>query len=111
MKRVFLIDAMSHIYRAFFAPMGMRQDPLRNSKGQVTQAVFVFTNMLRKLLNDVRADEAGDLDPPQPGGPERVDQPHLLSGSDHLGLVLKAVSRADFADSHPCGKRCHTPAA
>ena len=33
MKRVFLIDAMSHIYRAFFAPMGMRQDPLRNSKG------------------------------------------------------------------------------
>ncbi|MEP6788733.1 MAG: DNA polymerase I, partial [Acidobacteriota bacterium] len=52
MKRVFLIDAMSHIYRAFFAPMGMKQDPLRNSKGQVTQAVFVFTNMLRKLIND-----------------------------------------------------------
>ena len=52
MKRVFLIDAMSHIYRAFFAPMGMKQEPLRNSKGQVTQAVFVFTNMLRKLLKD-----------------------------------------------------------
>jgi len=32
--------------------MGARQDPLRNSKGQVTQAIFVFTNMLRKLLND-----------------------------------------------------------
>ncbi len=54
MKRVFLIDAMSHIYRAFFAPMGMKQDPLRNSKGQVTQAIFVFTNMLRKLLKDER---------------------------------------------------------
>ena len=54
MKRVFLIDAMSHIYRAFFAPMGMKQDPLRNSKGQVTQAVFVFTSMLRKLINDER---------------------------------------------------------
>ncbi len=52
MKRVFLIDAMSHIYRAFFAPMGAKQDPLRNSKGQVTQAIFVFTNMLRKLLKD-----------------------------------------------------------
>jgi DNA polymerase-1 len=52
MKRVFLIDAMSHIYRAFFAPMGMKQDPLRNSKGQVTQAVFIFTSMLRKLLNE-----------------------------------------------------------
>lgn len=54
MKRVFLIDSMSHIFRAFFAPMGMRQEPMRNSKGQVTQAVFVFTNMLRKLLNDER---------------------------------------------------------
>ena len=47
-----MIDTMSHIFRAFFAPMGARQEPLRNSKGQVTQAVFVFTNMLRKLLKD-----------------------------------------------------------
>jgi DNA polymerase-1 len=51
-KRIFLIDTMSHIFRAFFAPMGSRQEPLRNSRGQVTQAVFVFTNMLRKLLKD-----------------------------------------------------------
>ncbi|MGB7210711.1 MAG: DNA polymerase I [Pyrinomonadaceae bacterium] len=56
MKRVFLIDSMSHIFRAFFAPMGAKQDPLRNSKGQVTQAIFVFTNMLRKLLNDEKPD-------------------------------------------------------
>ena len=56
LKRVFLVDSMSHIFRAFFAPMGMRQEPLRNSKGQVTQAVFVFTNMLRKLLNDEKPD-------------------------------------------------------
>ena len=55
-KRVFLIDTMSHIFRAFFAPMGARQEPLRNSKGEVTQAVFVFTNMLRKLLNDEKPD-------------------------------------------------------
>jgi DNA polymerase-1 len=56
MKRVFLIDSMSHIFRAYFAPMGARQEPLRNSKGQVTQAVFVFTNMLRKLLKDENPD-------------------------------------------------------
>ena len=55
-KRVFLIDTMSHIFRAFFAPMGSRTEPLRNSRGQVTQAVFVFTNMLRKLLNDEKPD-------------------------------------------------------
>ncbi|HEX8069844.1 MAG TPA: DNA polymerase I [Pyrinomonadaceae bacterium] len=51
-ERVYLIDSMSHIFRAFFAPMGGRVEPLRNSSGQVTQAVFVFTNMLRKLLAD-----------------------------------------------------------
>jgi DNA polymerase-1 len=56
MKRLFLIDSMSHIFRAYFAPMGSRQEPLRNSKGQVTQAVFVFTNMLRKLINDEKPD-------------------------------------------------------
>ncbi|HEV2864572.1 MAG TPA: DNA polymerase I [Pyrinomonadaceae bacterium] len=53
-ERVFLIDSFSHIFRAFFAPMGGRAEPLTTSGGQVTQAVFVFTNMLRKLLSDER---------------------------------------------------------
>src|SRR5256714_12388978 len=51
-ERVFLIDSMSHIFRAFFAPMANRVAPLSNSKCQVTQAVYIFTNMLRKLLQD-----------------------------------------------------------
>ncbi len=52
LERVFLIDSMSHIFRAFFAPMANRVAPLSTSKGQVTQAVYIFTNMLRKLLTD-----------------------------------------------------------
>ncbi|MEP6925166.1 MAG: DNA polymerase, partial [Pyrinomonadaceae bacterium] len=52
LERVFLIDAMSHIFRAFFAPMGNRTDTLRSSTGMPTQAVFVFTNILRKLLDE-----------------------------------------------------------
>src|SRR5688500_15754291 len=51
-ERVFLIDSMSHIFRAFFAPLGGRTEPLTSSRGQVTQAVFIFTSMLRKLLAD-----------------------------------------------------------
>ncbi|MEZ5307441.1 MAG: DNA polymerase I [Pyrinomonadaceae bacterium] len=67
LKRVFLIDSMSHIFRAFFAPMGMRQEPLRNSSGQITQAVFVFTNMLRKLIADENPDYvAAIFDTPEP---------------------------------------------
>jgi DNA polymerase-1 len=51
-ERVYLIDSMSHIFRAYFAPMAGRVDPLTNSQGQVTQAAFVFTNIVRKLLQD-----------------------------------------------------------
>lgn len=51
-ERVFLIDSMSHIFRAFYAPMGNRTAPLSTSYGQVTGAVYVFTNMLRRLLMD-----------------------------------------------------------
>ena len=36
--RVFLIDSMSHIFRAFYAPLANRAAPLQTSKGQVTQA-------------------------------------------------------------------------
>src|ERR687885_645442 len=43
-ERVFLIDSFSHIFRAFFAPMGARAEPLTNSRGQVTQAVFVLND-------------------------------------------------------------------
>src|SRR6476659_10562053 len=55
-ERVFLIDSMSHIFRAFFAPMANRAAPLTTSYGQVTQAVYIFTNMLRKLLTDEKPD-------------------------------------------------------
>src|SRR6185369_1257545 len=51
-QRVFLIDSMSHIFRAFYAPLANRAAPLMTAKGQVTQAVYIFTNMLRKLLQD-----------------------------------------------------------
>ncbi|HEX2268344.1 MAG TPA: DNA polymerase I [Pyrinomonadaceae bacterium] len=51
-ERVFLIDSMSHIFRAFFAPMQNRAQPLATSQGQVTQAVYIFTNMLLKLLRE-----------------------------------------------------------
>lgn len=45
--RVFLIDAYGICYRAFYA---VRE--LKNSKGQPTNAVFGFCNILRKMLAD-----------------------------------------------------------
>ncbi|HEY6119549.1 MAG TPA: DNA polymerase I [Pyrinomonadaceae bacterium] len=55
-ERVFLIDSMSHIFRAFYAPMANRVAPLATSSGQVTQAVYIFTNMLLKLLREEQPD-------------------------------------------------------
>lgn len=55
-ERVFLIDSMSHIYRAFYAPMQNRAAPLATSTGLVTQAIYIFTNMLIKLLREEKPD-------------------------------------------------------
>ena len=55
-ERVFLIDSMSHIFRAFYAPMANRVAPLATSQGLVTQAVYIFTNMLLKLLREEQPD-------------------------------------------------------
>src|SRR5215213_2029745 len=55
-QRVFLIDSMSHIFRAFYAPMPNRAAPLATSQGFVTQAVYIFTNMLLKLLREEQPD-------------------------------------------------------
>jgi DNA polymerase I len=55
-ERVFLIDSMSHIFRAFYAPMQNRAAPLTTSQGLVTQAVYIFTNMLIKLLREEKPD-------------------------------------------------------
>jgi DNA polymerase-1 len=41
-KRLFLIDGMSHIYRAYYAIRN-----LSNDKGLPTNAIFGFTAMLR----------------------------------------------------------------
>ncbi len=46
---LFLIDANGLCYRAYYAVKG-----LVNSKGQATNAVFGFTNILRKILSDFK---------------------------------------------------------
>ncbi len=46
-NRIYLIDGSAYIYRAYHAVRG-----LSNSKGMPTNAVFGFTRMLIKLLND-----------------------------------------------------------
>ncbi len=55
-RRLFLIDAMGYVFRAFYAPMPQR---LRNAQGLPTNVPYVFANMVRKLLKDWKPDYLG----------------------------------------------------
>ncbi len=47
-KRLFLVDAMGYIFRAFFAPM----DRLQTSSGIPTKVPYLFATMMRRLINN-----------------------------------------------------------
>ena len=48
-KRLYLIDTMAYVFRAYYAPTPQR---FATADGVPTQAVFLFNNMLRKLLRE-----------------------------------------------------------
>ncbi len=50
-EKLFLIDAMSLVFRAFFAPM---QTPLVSPGGMPTKAIYIFLRTLRKILKEHR---------------------------------------------------------
>ncbi len=63
-KQLYLIDAMSLVFRAFFAPMQMA---LVSPTGMPTKAIYIFVRTLRKLLKDHQANHvavAFDLSAP-----------------------------------------------
>ncbi|HEX5412715.1 MAG TPA: DNA polymerase I [Terriglobia bacterium] len=54
--RVVLIDAMSLLFRAFFAPM---QTALTSPSGMPTKAIYIFLRTIRKLLKDYKPGRVG----------------------------------------------------
>jgi DNA polymerase-1 len=54
--RLFLIDTYGFIFRAYHARARSGAPPMRTSKGLSTEAVFIFTNMLRKLAKEQKPD-------------------------------------------------------
>src|ERR1700733_1912417 len=47
-KRLFLVDAMGYIFRAFFAP----RDRLQTAAGVPTKVPYLFATMMRRLLEN-----------------------------------------------------------
>ena len=54
-KHLFLVDGSGFIFRAFFA-RGVSSSAMTRSDGTPTNAVYIYTRMLRKLIDDTEAD-------------------------------------------------------
>ena len=54
-KKLFLVDAMAHVYRAFYAPMARMNAP----SGLPTKVPFLFANILRRLIKDYQPSYIG----------------------------------------------------
>jgi DNA polymerase-1 len=54
-QKLFLVDAMAHVYRAFFAPMVRMNAP----SGLPTKVPFLFANILKRLIKDYRPEYLG----------------------------------------------------
>ena len=88
--RIYLIDAMSFIFRAYHAMA--RQRPMSTKTGIPTSATFVFVNMLRKLRADFDAAiSGGGL---RRGGADLSRHP----GSGDAGTAQVRQQDADLVD-------------
>lgn len=56
MPRLFLIDSFGYIFRAYHARARTGAPSMRTSKGIPTEAVFIFHNMVRKLMTAHKPD-------------------------------------------------------
>src|ERR1700693_3695005 len=54
-KKLFLVDAMAHIFRAFYAPMNRMNGP----SGIPTKVPFLLANILRRIIKDYEPDYLG----------------------------------------------------
>lgn len=92
LKKLFLIDGNSYIFRAFHAIRG-----LSTSKGLPTNAIFGFTSMLLKVLNDHKPDGVAMVfDPKGPTFRNKIYQDYKANRPtmpDDLALQIPYIKR------------------
>jgi DNA polymerase-1 len=100
--RLFLIDSYGFIFRAHFARARTGAPPMRTKTGQPTEAVYIFHNMLRKLIATHKPDYIAAVF--ESLGPTFRDQefkeykanraetpPDLLTQVPHIRRLLEAM--------------------
>ena len=58
MNKITIIDGNSLLFRAYYATAYPGVEIMRNQNGVPTNAIFAFSNMINKILNDVKEGEA-----------------------------------------------------
>src|ERR1700751_212818 len=92
-KKLFLVDAMAHVYRAFYAPM----DRMNTRSGRPTKGPFLFNNILRRLIKDYKPDYVGVVfDTSKPTFRDKLFEKykaHRATMPDELSQQLPYVKR------------------
>ena len=57
MAKITIIDGNSLLFRAYFATAYPGVEVMRNKEGIPTNAIFAFSNMINKILADLKEDE------------------------------------------------------
>lgn len=57
MKKITIIDGNSLLFRAYYATAYPGVEIMRNQEGIPTNAIFAFSNMINKILHDLKEDE------------------------------------------------------
>ncbi len=123
-KKLVLIDAMSLVFRAFYAPM---QFALVSPAGMPTKAIFIFVRTLRKILREIQPEYAAvafDLSAPtfrdqlfevykanRPAFPEdlTVQLPFVRRFCEAMGLAI--VEKEGFEADDVIGTLAHEASA
>ena len=88
MKRLFLLDGMALIYRAHFA---LIQNPIRNSKGVNTSALYGFINTLLSILDKENPTHLGVAFDTSAPTPRHVKFPAYKAQRDEMPEELAAA--------------------
>jgi DNA polymerase I len=88
MKRLFLLDGMALVYRAYFA---LIQAPIRNSKGVNTSALYGFIQTLLAILEKERPSHLGVAFDTSAPTPRHVRYPAYKAQRDEMPEELAAA--------------------
>jgi DNA polymerase I len=88
MKRLFLLDGMALVYRAHFA---LIQNPIRNSKGVNTSALYGFINTLLAILEKEKPTHIGVAFDTSAPTPRHLKFPAYKAQRDEMPEELRAA--------------------